>query len=76
MTLLIGTARFSGQRALEVRLQDGGSRQVTADKVFINTGTRPALPPLPGLVEARPLDSESVQELDRLPEHLVILGGG
>jgi pyruvate/2-oxoglutarate dehydrogenase complex dihydrolipoamide dehydrogenase (E3) component len=76
MTLLIGTARFTGQRTLDVRLQDGGSREVTADKVFINTGTRPAMPPLPGLVDARPLNSESVQELDRLPEHLIILGGG
>ena len=44
--------------------------------MFVNTGTRPALPPLPGLAEARPLNSESVQELDRLPEHLVVLGGG
>ncbi len=76
MTLLIGTAHFTGPRALEVRLQEGGVRKLTADKVFINTGTRPALPPMPGLADARPLHSESVQELDRLPEHLVILGGG
>jgi pyruvate/2-oxoglutarate dehydrogenase complex dihydrolipoamide dehydrogenase (E3) component len=76
MTLLIGTARFIGPRSLEVQLQDGGVRELTADKVFVNTGTRPALPPIPGLTDARPLHSESVQELDRLPEHLVILGGG
>ena len=76
MTLLIGTARFTGPRALEVQLGDGGVRLLTADKVFLNTGTRPALPLMPGLAEARPLDSESIQELDRLPEHLIILGGG
>jgi pyruvate/2-oxoglutarate dehydrogenase complex dihydrolipoamide dehydrogenase (E3) component len=76
MTLLLGTARFTASRSLEVQLQEGGVRELTADKVFINTGTRPALPPLPGLIEARPLTSESVQELDRLPERLVILGGG
>lgn len=76
MTLLIGTARFTGPHTLEVRQRDGGVRELTAEKVFVNTGTRPALPRLPGLVEARPLDSESVQELDRLPEHLVVLGGG
>jgi pyruvate/2-oxoglutarate dehydrogenase complex dihydrolipoamide dehydrogenase (E3) component len=76
MTLLIGTARFTGPRALEVRLQEGSVRELTADKVFLNTGTRPALPPLPGLADARPLHSESIQELDRLPEHLIILGGG
>jgi pyruvate/2-oxoglutarate dehydrogenase complex dihydrolipoamide dehydrogenase (E3) component len=76
MTLLIGAARFTGPRSLEVRLRDGGARLLTADKVFLNTGTRPALPPLPGLAHARPLDSESVQELGRLPEHLLVLGGG
>ena len=76
MTLLIGTARFTGQCRLAVQLRDGGEREVTADKVFINTGTRPALPPLPGLADAQPLDSESIQELDRLPDHLVVLGGG
>src|SRR3712207_8780419 len=51
-------------------------RELTADKVFINTGTRPARPPLPRLADARPLDSETIQELDRLPDHLVVLGGG
>lgn len=76
MTLLIGAARFTGQRALEVRLPGGGRRALTADQVFINTGTRPALPPIAGLAEALPLNSETVQELDHLPEHLIVLGGG
>ena len=76
MTLLIGEGRFINSRTLEVRLADGQTREVTADKIFVNTGTRPALPAMPGLGEARPLNSESVQELDRLPEHLIILGGG
>jgi pyruvate/2-oxoglutarate dehydrogenase complex dihydrolipoamide dehydrogenase (E3) component len=76
MTLLLGAACFTGPRSLEVRLRDGGVRELIADKVFLNTGTRPALPPVPGLADARPLDSESVQEMDRLPEHLVVLGGG
>ena len=76
MTLLMGSARFTGPKAFEVQLREGGTRTLTADKVFINTGTRPSHPTMPGLAEAKPLDSESVQELDRLPEHLVILGGG
>jgi pyruvate/2-oxoglutarate dehydrogenase complex dihydrolipoamide dehydrogenase (E3) component len=77
MTLLIGTARFTGPRAIEVRLRDGGVRAVTADRVFVNTGTRPDLPAeIPGLAEARPLDSTSVQELGRVPAHLIVLGGG
>jgi pyruvate/2-oxoglutarate dehydrogenase complex dihydrolipoamide dehydrogenase (E3) component len=76
MTLLIGTACFTGPRALEVRLPGGGLRALTADEVFINTGTRPALPPVPGLADARPLNSETIQELDQLPEHLLVVGGG
>jgi pyruvate/2-oxoglutarate dehydrogenase complex dihydrolipoamide dehydrogenase (E3) component len=76
MTLLIGSARFTGPRALEVHLRDGGTRTITAEKVFINTGTRPALPNVSGLAAAAPLNSESVQELTRLPEHLVVLGAG
>lgn len=76
MTLLIGTARFTAPRTVEVHLQDGARRTLTADKVFINTGTRPALPPIPGLAGAHALDSESIQELDRVPSHLIVLGGG
>lgn len=76
MTLLIGYARFTGLKTFEVLLREGGTRTITADKVFINTGTRPSHPAMPGLAEAKPLNSESVQELDRLPEHLIILGSG
>ena len=47
---MIGTARFTGPRSLEVRLRDGGVREVIADKVCPNTGTRPALPPKPAQV--------------------------
>lgn len=76
MTLLIGNARFTGPRAFEVELAQGGRRSLAADRIFINTGTRPFLPDLPGIQAVRPLTSESIQELDRLPEHLVVLGGG
>jgi pyruvate/2-oxoglutarate dehydrogenase complex dihydrolipoamide dehydrogenase (E3) component len=76
MTFLIGSARFTGPHAFEVRLNDGTIRQLEAEKIFINTGTKPALPPLPGLAETKPLTSESIQELERLPEHLIVLGGG
>jgi pyruvate/2-oxoglutarate dehydrogenase complex dihydrolipoamide dehydrogenase (E3) component len=76
MTFVLGSARFTGNRAFAVKQSDGGERSFTADKVFINTGTRPALPDLPSLAEAVPLTSESIMELDRLPEHLLVLGGG
>ncbi|MGE3807542.1 MAG: mercuric reductase [Gemmataceae bacterium] len=76
MKLLLGTARFTGPRALSVALNAGGSTDITADRLLINTGTRPFQPKLSGLAEAQPLTSESIQRLDRLPEHLLVVGGG
>jgi probable pyridine nucleotide-disulfide oxidoreductase len=76
MTLVIGTACFTGPRTVEVQLREGGMRELIGEKVFINTGARPALLPIPGLADTHPLQSESIQELDRLPEHLIVLGGG
>ena len=49
---------------------------LTADKIFINTGGRPSRPPIPGLDSVPILDSTSIMELDELPEHLLVLGGG
>jgi pyruvate/2-oxoglutarate dehydrogenase complex dihydrolipoamide dehydrogenase (E3) component len=76
MTLLIGTAHFTGPHSVEVQMREGGVRELHGDKLFINTGTRPALPPIPGLAGVQALNSESIQELERLPEHLIVLGGG
>jgi pyruvate/2-oxoglutarate dehydrogenase complex dihydrolipoamide dehydrogenase (E3) component len=76
VTLLFGEARFTGPKAVEVALNDGGTRRLTADKVFINTGARPAMPALPGLDQVPALDSTSVMELDEVPDHLLVLGGG
>ena len=75
--LLYGEARFTGPKAVEVRPKDGGpARQLTADLIFINTGARPALPPLPGVERVPVLNSTTVMELEEVPEHLVVLGGG
>ncbi|MCI0681995.1 MAG: FAD-dependent oxidoreductase, partial [Gemmataceae bacterium] len=76
VTLLFGEARFIGAKAVEVALNDGGTRRLTADKVFINTGARPAAPALPGLDQVQALDSTSIMELDQVPAHLLVLGGG
>ena len=74
---ILGEARFVGPRGVEVRPPDGGEiRQLTADKLFINLGTRPAIPEIPGLTESRPLTSETIQELQQLPGHLLVVGGG
>ncbi len=74
--LIRGEASFTGPRSLEVRLNEGGVRQITADTVFIDTGARPSKPSIPGLDSVPTLDSTSIMELDTLPEHLLVLGGG
>jgi pyruvate/2-oxoglutarate dehydrogenase complex dihydrolipoamide dehydrogenase (E3) component len=74
--LVMGEARFTSPETLEVRLNDGGSRTIVGERVFLNLGTHAAIPPTPGLREARPLTNIELLELDRLPEHLIVIGGG
>jgi len=74
--LIMGGARFVGPKMLEVHLNDGGTRTVTGERVFLNLGTHSTIPPIPGLTDARPLTNIELLELDRLPEHLIVLGGG
>ena len=74
--LIMGTARFVGPKTLEVRLNDGGARMLEGERVFLNLGTHGTIPPIPGLADAGPLTNIELLELDRLPEHLVVLGGG
>jgi pyruvate/2-oxoglutarate dehydrogenase complex dihydrolipoamide dehydrogenase (E3) component len=76
LELIFGEARFVGSKEIEVRLNDGGTRTLTADRVFINAGARPRVPPIPGLDSVPYLDSSSIMELGEVPEHLVVLGGG
>ncbi len=74
--LLFGEASFTGPKTVAVRMNNGGTRQLTADTIFINTGGRPSTPPIPGLDSVPTLDSTSIMELDVLPAHLLVLGGG
>jgi len=76
LDLLTGDARFTDKHTIEVKLNDGAVRTLTAEKIFINTGGRPAKPNLEGIDEVSTLDSTSIMELDELPEHLLVLGGG
>lgn len=76
LDLLFGEASFSGPKSLEVSSNDGAHRRLTADRIFINTGARPSIPSLPGLDRLPVLDSTSIMELDCVPEHLLVLGGG
>jgi pyruvate/2-oxoglutarate dehydrogenase complex dihydrolipoamide dehydrogenase (E3) component len=76
LELVKGEARFAGPKSLEVLLSEGGTRLLTSERIFINTGTRPATPPVPGIDEVPTLDSSSIMELQALPEHLLVMGGG
>jgi len=74
--LIMGSGRFVGPRTIEVTLSDGGTRILRGGKVIIGTGTRAAIEPIPGLSEAGPLTHIEALELDHIPEHILILGGG
>ena len=74
--LIMGDARIAGPRTVEVSLNDGGTRRLLAERLFLNLGTRASVPPVPGLAEAEPLTNIEALELDRIPHHLIVLGGG
>lgn len=76
LELIRGEASFTGQKTLQVDLKEGTTRQLHAERIFINTGASPAIPPLPGLDTISYLNSTSIMELDTVPAHLVVLGGG
>ncbi len=74
--LIFGEGTFVAPRTLHVLLRDGGERTLTADRVFVNIGSRAAIPDTPGLREAKPMTHVEALDLQRLPEHLIVLGGG
>jgi pyruvate/2-oxoglutarate dehydrogenase complex dihydrolipoamide dehydrogenase (E3) component len=74
--LIMGSGHFVAPKTLEVRLNAGGTRVLAGERVFINVGTRAAIPPVPGLEAARPLTHIEALELDYLPSHLIVLGAG
>jgi len=74
--LIMGTGRFVAPKTLEVRLNDGGTRVLAGEQVFLNVGTHAAIPSAPGLEAVRPLTHIEALELDYLPSHLIVIGGG
>ena len=76
LELIFGEASFSGPKTVVIRLQDGSQRTISAKHIFINAGTRASRPELDGLDTVPFLDNISIMELDVLPDHLLILGGG
>ena len=74
--LVMGEARFTEPKTVQVALNAGGTRLLRGERVFINVGTRASIPDVPGLVLAGPMTHVEALNLERLPGHLVILGGG
>ena len=76
LEFILGEGRFTGPKAIEVRLTQGGTRRLEGERVFLNLGTHAAIPDIRGLSGAAPLTHVEALELDRLPTHLIVLGGG
>jgi pyruvate/2-oxoglutarate dehydrogenase complex dihydrolipoamide dehydrogenase (E3) component len=76
LDLIFGEASFDGPKTLTIRASDGSQRRVSANSIFINAGCRASVPSLPGLQNVPFLDNISIMELDAIPEHLLVLGGG
>ena len=74
--LIRGEAKFTAPKTVEVRLNEGGTRAITGDRVFLDLGSRTAIPDTPGLVAAKPMTHVEALDLKRLPEHVIVLGGG
>ena len=74
--LIMGEGRFVEPRTIEIELPEGGKRVLRGERVFISTGSRATIDPIPGLLEALPLTHVEALELDYVPKHLIVLGGG
>ncbi len=76
LDFILGTGRFLDPQLVEVVQNDGVVRQLTSKRIFIDTGTRPAIPDLPSLLDFPFLTSETIQQLDAVPSRLLVLGAG
>src|SRR6202045_1365110 len=74
--LVRGEARFVAPKTVEVQLNEVGRRTITGDRVCLDLGSRAAVPDIPGLAAAKPMTHVEALDLDRLPEHVIVLGGG
>jgi pyruvate/2-oxoglutarate dehydrogenase complex dihydrolipoamide dehydrogenase (E3) component len=74
--LIMGEARFVAPKTVTVALHGGGSRQLAGERLILSVGTRATIPDVPGLRDARPMTHVEALELERVPDHLVVVGGG
>src|ERR1700686_5335292 len=73
---VMGEAKFIGAKTIDVRLNDGGTRTITGERIFLNLGTHASIPSVACLAVSQPLTNIELLELDRLPAHLIVIGGG
>jgi pyruvate/2-oxoglutarate dehydrogenase complex dihydrolipoamide dehydrogenase (E3) component len=74
--LVMGEARFTEPKTVEVTLNGGGSRHLRGYRIFLGLGSRATVPNIPGLAAAQPMTHVEALDLERLPKHLIVLGGG
>jgi pyruvate/2-oxoglutarate dehydrogenase complex dihydrolipoamide dehydrogenase (E3) component len=74
--LIMGEAHFVAPKTVEVHLNKGGTRVMTGQRVFLDLGSRATIPDISGLTAAKPMTHVEALDLDRLPEHVIVLGGG
>ncbi|MGA6973878.1 MAG: FAD-dependent oxidoreductase, partial [Candidatus Binatus sp.] len=73
---IMGEGRFVAPKTIEVALNDGGARRIVGERVFLDLGSHSALPDVPGLAATNPMTHIEALDLDRLPRHLIVIGGG
>ena len=76
LDFILAEGRLVGPRTVEAVLSNGDRRRFVAERLFLNLGTHASIPNVPGLADAEPLTHVSALELGRLPQHLIVLGGG
>jgi pyruvate/2-oxoglutarate dehydrogenase complex dihydrolipoamide dehydrogenase (E3) component len=76
LELIFGEAEFTGPKTIRVGKKAGGELALSANQIFINAGCRPSVPKIAGLSEVPYLNSTSIMELDAVPQHLLVVGGG
>jgi len=75
LDIILGEAVFTGDKTLSVTLKSGSKKALSADLVFINTGAKTYVPDIEGLADIDYLTSTSILELEKVPEHLLVIGG-
>src|SRR5438132_13564629 len=74
--MLMVESHFIATKTLEVHLKSGETQEITAPMIFIDTGDRPEQLAIKGVESVSVLNSTTIMELDTVPEHLLIIGGG